>query len=171
MPTKSKLGTVTWIEPEFYISYDSVTGRIQSVGPVIEGYPNFKITVDEAISFTSGKLNANDYRVIRENNQHVVVKQNYDSTISKTYPIKTIVDVFPKLKIIRDTTKNNWIISKIFEEPAFVFVCKKKSSRHYIRTLNIVEKETVIPMIYDSERGDVDLYTQEHHSVIEFYEQ
>ena len=171
MPTKSKFGTITWVDPEFHISYDSVSGRILSVGLPLELYPSFKITVDEAISFTSGKLLTDDYRVIKEGDQCLVVKKDYDSVVSRTYPVKATVDVFPKVKIVRNNANQNWVVSKIVDDPVFIFVCKKKSSQHYIRTLNILEKDMTIPMIYTSEQGEVDLYTQEHYSIIEFHDQ
>jgi hypothetical protein len=168
MITKSKLGTITWREPEFYISYDPATGRICYIGPPVDDYPNFQITPDEAVSFTSGRLNSNEYRVVKKDNRHFIVKDSNDATVSKLYLIKAVIDVFPKIKIIQNKKTNSWIISKTVEEPVFLFVCKKNSVRNYIRTLNIIGKDITIPMIYDSELDDVDFYVKEQHSVIEF---
>jgi len=168
MSTVSKLGTVTWIEPEFYINYDSITGVIISIGLPLEAYPNFKITVDQAVAFTSGKLNSTDYRIVKEDTEFQIVKSIENQAVSKIYPIKVQQDVFPKIKISRSIKLRQWSISKLVEESIFVFVCGKESSRHYIRTLALTEKEMTIPMIYDSEAADIDLYTKEQYSVVDF---
>jgi hypothetical protein len=168
MSTRSRLGTVTWQEPEFYISYDNVTGEICCVGLPLLDYPNFQISVEQAIKFTSGELHITDYRVIKENQQCQIVKNSNNATVNKTYPIKIKNDSFPKITVIRNCQLGVWKISKITADPVFVFVCEQKSQRHYIRTLNILESVVEIPMIYDSEKGPVDLYVQEQYSTIEF---
>ena len=168
MPTRSRLGTITWQDPEFYISYDNVTGEICCVGMPLSGYPNFQISVEQAIKFTSGEVRTTDYRIVKENQQYQIVKNSNNSTVNKTYPIKIINDGFPKLTVIRNCQLGVWRISKINEDPVFVFVCEQKSQRHYIRTLNILESSVEIPMIYTSEKDLVDLYVQEQYSTIEF---
>jgi hypothetical protein len=168
MPTRSRLGTITWQDPEFYISYDNVTGEICCVGLPLSGYPNFQITVEQAIKFTSGELRTTDYRVIKENQQYQIVKNSNNLTVNKTYPIKITNDGFPKIKVIRNCQLGVWKISKINADPVFVFICEQKSQRHYIRTLNILEPEVEIPMICASEKDLVDLYVQEQYSMIEF---
>ena len=168
MSTRSRLGTVTWQDPEFYISYNNVTGEICCVGMPLTEYPNFQITVEQAIKFTSGESSTSDYRVIKENQQCQVVKNSNNATVNKTYPIKVKNDSFPKITVIRNCQLGVWKISKITADSVFIFICEKKSQSHYIRTLSILEPVVEIPMIYDSEKGLVDLYVQEQYSIIEF---
>jgi hypothetical protein len=168
MSTRSRLGTITWQDPEFYISYDNVTGEICCVGLPLPGYPNFQISVEQAIKFTSGELRTTDYRIVKENQQYQIVKNSNNTTVNKTYPIRITNDGFPKLTVIRNSQLGFWRISKITADPIFVFVCEQKSQRHYIRTLNILESSVEIPMIYTSEKDLVDLYAQEQYSIIEF---
>jgi hypothetical protein len=168
MSTRSRLGTVTWQDPEFYISYDNVTGEICCVGMPLSGYPNFQISIEQAIKFTSGELRTTDYRVVKENQQYQLVKNSNNIAVNKTYPIKITNDGFPKLTVIRNSQLGVWKISKITVDSVFIFVCEQKSQRHYIRTLNILEPSAEIPMIYTSEKGLVDLYVQEQYSTIEF---
>jgi hypothetical protein len=168
MSTRSRLGTVTWQEPEFYISYDNTTGEICCVGMPLTGYPSFQISVEQAVKFTSGELSTSDYRVIKKNQQCQIVKNSNNATVNKTYPIKVKNDSFPKITVIRNRQLGVWKISKITTDSVFVFVCEQKSQRHYIRTLNILESAVEIPMIYTSEKDSVDLYVQEQYSTIEF---
>jgi hypothetical protein len=168
MSTRSRLGTITWQEPEFYISYNNVTGEICCVGLPVPGYPNFQISVEQATKFTSGELRTTDYRVVRENHQYQIVKHSNNIAVNKTYPIKIKNDSFPKITIIQNCQLGVWKVSKITPESVFIFVCEQKSQRHYIRTLNILEPVVEIPMLYDNEKGLVDLYVQEQYSIIEF---
>jgi len=168
MPTRSRLGTITWQEPEFHITYDNVTGEIFCVGMPLTGYPSFQISEGQAIKFTSGELSTADYRVIKESQQYQIVKNSNNATVNKTYPIKAKNDSFPKITVIRNQRSRVWKVSKITSESVFIFVCEQKSQRHYIRTLNILEPTVEIPMIYTSERDPVDLYVQEQYSTIEF---
>lgn len=168
MLTRSRLGTVTWQDPEYYISYDNVTGEICCVGMPLLGYPNFQVSVEQAIKFTSGELRTVDYRVVKENQQYQIVKNPSNIAVNKTYPIRITNSSFPKITIIRNCQLSVWKISKITADPVFVFVCEQKSQKHYIRTLNITESTIEIPMIHASEKGLVDLYVQEQYSIIEF---
>jgi hypothetical protein len=168
MSTRSRLGTVTWQEPEFYISYDNVTGEICCVGMPLIGHPSFQISVEQAVKFTSGELLIADYRVIKENQQYQIVKNSNNTAVSRTYPVKVKNDSFPKIRVTRNCQLGVWKVSKITLDSVFIFVCEKKSQRHYIRTLNIFELAVEIPMIYTSEKDPVDLYVQEQYSTIEF---
>jgi hypothetical protein len=168
MSTQSRLGTITWQEPVFYISYDNVTGEILCVGMPLTGYPSFQISVEQAVKFTSGELSTSDYRVIKESQQYQIVKNSNNATVNKTYPIKVKNDSFPKITVIRNCQLGVWKISKIITDAVFIFVCEKKSQRHYIRTLNILGPAVEIPMVYASEKDPVDLYVQEQYSTIEF---
>lgn len=164
---KSALGTVTWIDPEYYISYNNETGEILSIGSPDLHYQILKIEKKLAVEFIDGNLDKLKYRVVQQGDQVVVKKTETSSLVFKTYPILIKETYFPLAKIIRNKNVKQWVIEKSIKDPIFFFVFEKNTD-NYIRTLSVVDKNTVVNFIFDSECCDVDIKVNEKYKEINF---
>lgn len=171
MPTVSALGTVTWIDPEYYINYDNNTGAIISVGLSSTEYSNIKVETEFAVKFILGEHRSQDYKVIKTGNVYSVEKTIEEQVVNASYLVKAVIDDIPSVTIIRNNKQQFWKVIKLVDEPVFIFVTKTGNYQQYIRTLSITDPSHKFAFEYDSESKDVEFYTRVQHSKIKFIDE
>lgn len=171
MPTVSALGTVTWIDPEYYINYDSNTGVIINIGLASTEYSSIRVKTDFAVKFITGEYRSQDYKVVKTGEAYSVEKTVEQQVVNASYLVKAVAHHLPAVKIIRNNKQKLWKVVKLVDESVFLFVTKEGNYQQYIRTLSITEYEHEFAFIYDSESKDVELYTKVQHSKIEFIDE
>ena len=168
--TFSSLGTVTWIDPEYYISYNKDTGEITGIGEPNNIDPCFQVTYNDIEKFFNKTAFREDYKVVNENGLLTIKKSPARKLVFKSHLVPVSANEEPRATIVRNRNKKIWSIKKISNDPLFVFVCKKGSRTNYIRTLEI-SCDVEVPFVYETENHDVSLYSTENNSNIEFIDE
>jgi hypothetical protein len=171
MPTVSALGTVTWIDPEYYINYDSNTGVILSIGSASIEYPSIRVETDFAVKCISGEYQLQDYKVVKTGEVYSVENTIEQQIVNVPYLVKAYTHHTPAVTIIRNNKKKLWNVVKLVDDPVFLFVTKSGNYQHYIRTLSITDPENEFKFVYDLESNDVEFYVKAQHSKIEFIDE
>jgi hypothetical protein len=171
MPTVSALGTVTWIDPEYYINYDSNTGVIISIGLASTEYPSIRVDTDFAVKFIIGDYQSQDYKVVKTGELYSVEKTIEQQVVNVPYLIKSYTHPTPAVKIVRNNKQQLWKVVKLVNGPVFLFVTKAGNYQQYIRTLSIIDSEHEFAFMYDSESKDVEFHAKAQHSKIEFIDE
>lgn len=167
MVTTSRLGTVTWSKPTYYVNYDNDTGIVKSIGPALEEFSSTKISVELALKIINSGNMLSNYRIVKKGNSYDIEQVMDQHVVDITHLVKVTNAQNSNIKVVRNLKDQTWIVNKSVDEPLFIFVCKSTSSRHYIRTLTVTETVQEIPFIFDSESDDIVLYSKSKFSNME----